>query len=481
MPEKVVEIKGLSKSFGKVKALDNISLDVFQGEIFGLAGDDGSGKTTLSRIIASLCSFDKGTCTVFGNDVRNNSRAVYKAAAIVQASSPLYDELTIDEHIKFHAELFKVSEREYAPVIEPVYKMLAPFAGRRAGQLSGGMRQKLALCCALVHMPRLLILDEPSTGIDAISRMEFWELIEQMNRDTGITVIISTPYKSEIGRCHRVAHLESGRITSISNTKATVTIGTELRPMNKTAKPGSPKCIEVHDLTRKFGDFIAVDNISFDVHEGEIFGFLGTNGAGKTTAIRMLCGLLRPSFGSATVAGYDIGTQAEELKSHIGYMSQKMSLYPTLTVKENLQFFAGIHGISQIQVKRMVNEHLERMGMADKAGRILGSLPLGWKQRVAFATATLHQPKVVFLDEPTSGVDAETCDKMWETITSYAHSGSAILVTTHNMDEAMYCDRQCIMVDGGIKAMGQLDELVRSGFSPDFFDVFDLISSPFRD
>ena len=274
MPEKVVEIKGLSKSFGKVKALDNISLDVFQGEIFGLAGDDGSGKTTLSRIIASLCSFDKGTCTVFGNDVRNNSRAVYKAAAIVQASSPLYDELTIDEHIKFHAELFKVSEREYAPVIEPVYKMLAPFAGRRAGQLSGGMRQKLALCCALVHMPRLLILDEPSTGIDAISRMEFWELIEQMNRDTGITVIISTPYKSEIGRCHRVAHLESGRITSISNTKAAVTIGTELRPMNKTAEPGSPKCIEVHDLTRKFGDFI--DRFLYDL-ERVVSGFFNVS------------------------------------------------------------------------------------------------------------------------------------------------------------------------------------------------------------
>lgn len=481
MPEKVVEIKGLSKNFGKVKALEDISFEVFRGEIFGLTGDDGSGKTTLSRIIASLCSFNKGTCTVFGKDVKKNSRAVYMATALVQASSPLYDELTIDEHIRFHANLFKVRKNDYAPVIEPVYKMLAPFADRRAGQLSGGMRQKLALCCALVHMPRLLILDEPSTGIDAISRMEFWELIEQMNRDTGITVIISTPYKSEIGKCHRVAHLEAGRISSISNTSETVIASTEHRPINEIEDPSSQKYIEVHELTRKFGDFVAVDNISFDVHEGEIFGFLGTNGAGKTTAIRMLCGLLRPSFGSATVAGYDIGTQAEELKSHIGYMSQKMSLYPTLTVKENLQFFAGIHGISQIQVKRMVNEHLERMGMADKAGRILGSLPLGWKQRVAFATATLHQPKVVFLDEPTSGVDAETCDQMWEAITSYACSGSAILVTTHNMDEAMYCDRQCIMVDGGIKAMGQLDELVRSGFSPDFFDVFDLISSPFRD
>ena len=481
MPEKVVEIKGLSKSFGKVKALDNISLEVFQGEIFGLAGDDGSGKTTLSRTIASLSSFDSGTCTVLGNDVRNNSRAVYRTTAIVQASSPLYDELTIDEHIKFHAELFKVSESEYAPVIEPVYKMLAPFAGRRAGQLSGGMRQKLALCCALVHMPSLLILDEPTTGIDAISRMEFWDLIEQMNRDTGITVIVSTPYESEIGKCHRVAHLEAGRISSISNTSETVIASTEYRPINEIEDPSSQKYIEVHELTRKFGDFVAVDNISFDVHEGEVFGFLGTNGAGKTTAIRMLCGLLRPSFGSATVAGYDIGTQAEELKSHIGYMSQKMSLYPALTVKENLEFFAGIHGFSRKEVQCIVNEHLERMGMADKAGRILGSLPLGWKQRVAFATATLHQPKVVFLDEPTSGVDAETCDKMWETITSYAHSGSAILVTTHNMDEAMYCDRQCIMVDGGIKAMGHLDELVRSGFSPDFFDVFDLISSPFRD
>lgn len=481
MPEKVVEIKGLSKSFGKVKALDNISLDVFQGEIFGLDGDDGSGKTTLSRIIASLCSFDKGTCTVFGNDVRKDSRAVYKTTAIVQASSPLYDELTVDEHIKFHANLFKVSEKEYAPIINPVYKMLAPFAGRRAGRLSGGMRQKLALCCALVHMPRLLILDEPATGIDAISRMEFWDLIKRLNKDTGITIIISTPYKSEIRKCHRVAHLESGRITSIGNIGEKAAFGAEVRFTDKISVSESPKYIEVRDLTRKFGSFTAVNNISFDVHEGEVFGFLGTNGAGKTTAIRMLCGLLRPSSGRATVAGYDINTQAEELKSHIGYMSQKMSLYPTLTVKENLEFFAGIYGFSRKEAKRVVNEHLERMRMADKASRILGSLPLGWKQRVAFATATLHQPKVVFLDEPTSGVDAETCDKMWKTITSYAHSGSAILVTTHNMDEAMYCDRQCIMVDGGIKAMGQLDELVRSGFSPDFFDVFDLISSPFRD
>ena len=480
MPEKAVEIKGLSKSFGKVKALDNISLEVFQGEIFGLAGDDGSGKTTLSRIIASLCPFDSGSCTVLGKEVQKNSRSVFRTTALVHASFPLYDELTIDEHIKFHAELFNVSERKYAPVIEPVYKMLAPFAGRRAGQLSGGMRQKLALCCALVHLPRLLILDEPTTGIDAISRMEFWDLIEQMNRDTGITIIVSTPYESEIGKCHRVAHLESGRIKAITSPGET-TDGTKVLFPDITPNFDSTKCIEVNNLTRKFGNFTAVDNISFDVCKGEVFGFLGTNGAGKTTAIKMLCGLLRPTSGSAAVAGYDISTQAKELKSHIGYMSQKMSLYPTLTVKENLQFFAGIHGFSHKEARNLVNGHLERMGMADKAGRILGSLPLGWKQRVAFATATLHQPKVVFLDEPTSGVDAETCDRMWETITSYARKGSAILVTTHNMDEAMYCDRQCIMVDGSIKAMGHLDELVRSGVSPDFFDVFDLISSPFRD
>ena len=234
------------------------------------------------------------------------------------------------------------------------------------------------------------------------------------------------------------------------------------------------------DIIKKYGKRTVVKGVSIEVNQGEIVGLLGPNGAGKTTAIRIICGLSAPTSGEGTVAGFSIRNQQEEIKKHIGYMSQKMSLYPTLTVKENLQFFAGIHGISQIQVKRMVNEHLERMGMADKAGRILGSLPLGWKQRVAFATATLHQPKVVFLDEPTSGVDAETCDRMWETITSYAREGSAILVTTHNMDEAIYCDRQCIMVDGSIKAMGHLDKLVRSGVSPDFFDVFDLISSPFR-
>lgn len=481
MPEYAVEIEGLSKSFGKVKAIDNISLKVFKGEIFGLIGDDGSGKTTLSRIIASLCRPDSGLCRVSGTDVYSNRKAVCNKVALVHASFPLYDELTVGEHIRFYASLYRVKESDYGPVIEPVYRMLSRFAGRRAGELSGGMRQKLALCCALVHMPQLLILDESSAGIDAISRMELWDLLKLLNVDKGITVIVSAPLKSEIGRCHRVARLERGRIAAVGKPDDVIGKGvTDAADVCMSVSPDAEKLVEVRDLTRKFGDFTAVDSISFDVARGEVLGFLGTNGAGKTTVIRMLCGLLRPTSGTARVAGFDICTQADELKEHIGYMSQRMSLFPTLTIRENLLFFAGIHGIPGARAKVMVDEHLELMGLADKSGRILGSLPLGWKQRVAFATATLHRPEVVFLDEPTSGVDSQTGIRMWNTITDYARSGAAILVTTHNMDEAMFCNRQCIMADGCIRAMGQLDRLIRNGVSSDFYSVFDLVSSPFR-
>ena len=341
------------------------------------------------------------------------------------------------------------------------------------------MKQKLALSCALVHSPSVLFLDEPTTGVDPVSRKELWDMLGML-KERNITIVASTPYLDEVRRCERIAFLDHGKVRGI-DTPAVIL--EEFKDIFN--PPGIVKSvavsqqqaqqenvIEVQHLVKAFGSFRAVDDISFSVKRGEIFGFLGANGAGKTTAMHMLTGLNQPTSGTGTVVGYDIRTEHEQIKKHIGYMSQKFSLYEDLTVAENIRLFAGIYGMKDDEIARKTDELLERLQFTEHKNDLVSSLPLGWKQKLAFSVSIFHEPGVVFLDEPTGGVDPATRRQFWELIYDAAARGITVFVTTHYMDEAEYCDRISIMVDGKISALGTPDELKRRFQQPDMDHVF---------
>lgn len=472
----MIHASDISVSFGDIKTLDGVSLHIREGEIFGLVGMDGSGKTTLERVIATLQRPDSGTCTVMGHDVMADVSEVRGEIGFVHTTFSLYPDLSVDENIALCASMHGMEFDPDNPLIRHTYKDLERFGSRLGRALSGGMKQKLALCCALIHKPRLLILDEPTTGIDATSRMEIWQALKQINKEYGITILVSTPYLNEIWLCNRIAIMEKGKIQAVGIPQELMP-KSEVKLREKAPLEDAENIIEVHDLVKSFGKFNAVDGISFSVRKGEIFGFLGSNGAGKTTAINMLCGLLKPTSGSGHVAGFDIMTQSEEIKKHIGYMSQRFALYEDLSVMDNMLVMSGIYGISKKKALPRIREQLELVGLTGMEDRTVSTLPLGWKQRLAFATATLHHPDIVFLDEPTSGVDVQARQIMWKIIINEAERGTTVFVTTHYMDEAIYCDRQSIMVEGKIRAMGHLQSLISMGVSPDFDDIFDLITN----
>lgn len=466
----VVNIQGVSKSFGKVKALSDISFNVGKGEIFGLIGEDGAGKTTLMRILTTLENGDAGTCSIYGNDTNKGRRQVRDIIGFMPATFSMYRDLTVEENVKFFARLFRTTVEDGYSLIAPIYQQIEPFKKRLAGKLSGGMKQKLSLCCALVHKPKVLFLDEPTTGIDAVSRKELWDMLETLSKDYGITIIVSTPYRNEVMRCHRIALMHKGEVTAIGKPEDV------MPPEDKVDHGRDIDSVEdimnIQGLTKRFGDFTAVNHISFSVKRGEIFGFLGANGAGKTTAIRILCGLLKPTEGKGTVAGCDVLTQGEQIKKRIGYMSQRFALFPDLTVRENMMLFTGIYGIKRRKAKELVRSRLEEIGLTDFADVQMQDLPLGWQQRVAFCTSTIHNPEILFLDEPTGGVDPQTRQYFWNLICDYAAKGTTVFVTTHYMDEAMYCDRVSIMVDGCIRAMGRPSELIKQHGAEDMEDLF---------
>ena len=473
-----IEVNHISKSYGEVKALDDVSFTVSKGEVFGLIGPDGAGKTSMFRILCSLLLPETGTAAVDGFDVIRQMREVRCQVGYMPGKFSLYQDLTVEENLKFFATLFGTTVEAGYDSIKAIYSQIERFRDRKAGALSGGMKQKLALSCALVHSPSVLFLDEPTTGVDPVSRKEFWEMLLTL-KERGITIVASTPYLDEVRCCERVAFLDHGQLRGVGAPDA---ILDEFRDIFN--PPGIEKAvaesqhaeqenvIEVKHLVKAFGSFHAVDDISFSVRRGEIFGFLGANGAGKTTAMHMLTGLNQPTSGTGTVVGYDIRTQHEQIKKHIGYMSQKFSLYEDLTVSENIRLFAGIYGMKDDEIRRKTDELLRRLQFTEHKNTLVKSLPLGWKQKLAFSVSIFHEPGVVFLDEPTGGVDPATRRQFWELIYDAAHRGITVFVTTHYMDEAEYCDRISIMVDGKISAIGTPDELKEQFHQPDMDHVF---------
>ncbi len=490
-----IEVNGISKSYGKVQALQNVTFSVERGEVFGIIGPDGAGKTSLYRILCTLLLPDKGTASIDGFDTVSQMKEIRRRVGYMPGRFSLYQDLTVEENLKFFATLFGTTVEEGYDSIRTIYSQIERFKDRRAGALSGGMKQKLALSCALVHSPSVLFLDEPTTGVDPVSRKEFWEMLGTL-RERGITIVASTPYLDEVRCCDRVAFLDEGRVRGIGTPEVileqfrdifnppgikrsrdvagNVTVTQQqTEPQTKPEPETEPKyVIEVEHLVKAFGSFHAVDDISFNVKRGEIFGFLGANGAGKTTAMHMLTGLNQPTSGTGRVVGYDIRTEYEQIKRHIGYMSQRFSLYDDLTVSENIRLFAGIYGMKSEEIRVKSEEVLRRLNFADHANDLVASLPLGWKQKLAFSVSIFHEPGVVFLDEPTGGVDPATRRQFWELIYDAAARGITVFVTTHYMDEAEYCDRISIMVDGKIKALGTPDELKERFHQPDMDHVF---------
>lgn len=473
--DSILTVDGVAKSYGGKMALADVSLEVKRGEMFGVIGPDGAGKTTLFRILATLLLPEKGKVVVDGYDTVKDYKEIRKFIGYMPGRFSLYQDLSVEENLNFFATLFGISVRDNYETIKYIYSQIEPFRKRRAGALSGGMKQKLALCCALIHKPEILLLDEPTTGVDPVSRKEFWDILSGLKKE-GMTIIASTPIMDEALKFDRVAFVYEGNVRGIGKPRDIIeefkSILAPDRIERETVEFGEEKAIVVENLTKKFGSFIAVDNISFQVSKGEIFGFLGANGAGKTTAMRMLCGLSKPTSGNAQVAGFDIRTQPEMIKKHIGYMSQKFSLYNDLSVADNIRLFAGIYGVPKELIPEKIDEMLKKTGLSSERDTMVSSLPLGWKQRLAFSVSIVHDPEIVFLDEPTGGVDPATRKQFWNLIYDASRRGITIFVTTHYMDEAEYCDRISMMVDGKIKALDTVSNLKKTYEAKDMDEVF---------
>ena len=476
-----IEVNNICKSYGEVQALKDFSFSVAKGSLHGLIGPDGTGKTSMFRILATLVLPDSGTASVDGFDVVSGLKHIRQRVGYMPGRFSLYQDLTVEENLRFFATLFGTTIEAGYHNVKDIYGQIEPFKRRRVGALSGGMKQKLALSCALIHQPSVLLLDEPTTGVDPVSRTEFWDMLARLKQQ-GITILVSTPYQEEIKRCDEITtpplpqslHTPPTHTLYINKVcEATPTSPTDNATRNLSQ---AETIIHVSHLVKTFGTFNAVDDISFDVRRGEIFGFLGANGAGKTTAMRMLSGLSQPSGGKATVAGLDVSTQHEAIKRRIGYMSQRFSLYEDLTVTENIRLFGGIYGMSSADIKRKTEQLLNRLTLQNEANRLVKTLPLGFKQKLAFSVSILHRPEVVFLDEPTGGVDGNTRRQFWELIYEAARGGITVFVTTHYMDEAEYCDRLSIMVDGKIRALDTPEQLKRQYAKDNLGEVFTLLA-----
>jgi ABC-2 type transport system ATP-binding protein len=526
----------------KIKALDSVSLSIARGAVTGLIGPDGAGKTTFIRLATGLFAPEAGSISVLGIDVTEDPQAVQSRVGYMPQRFGLYEDLRVEENLDLYADLHGVSHETRAERYPQLLQMtgLGPFKRRLAGQLSGGMKQKLGLACTLVSTPDLLLLDEPTVGVDPLSRRELWEIVYRLVKEQGLTVLLSTSYLEEAERCDtavlllrgkvlaagppsEISSIASGRsfridtpesmkprqlqavmagakgiidatlegkrvrvVTSADETPESALFegldagpvapkfedgfmtlvrraagpGAETHPAQ--GRSGTPQenlqagevVVEVRDLTKKFGNFTAVDNVTFQVRRGDIFGLLGPNGAGKSTTFRMLCGLLPATSGMLSVAGMDLRYARASARQRIGYVAQKFSLYRQLSVMENLEFFAGAYGLRGSHRRERMDWALDQFGLSTRSEQTSGSLPEGYKQRLAMACALMHEPEILFLDEPTSGVDPLARREFWRRMGALADLGVTVIVTTHFMEEAEYCDRMVIMVDGQVLAEG---------------------------
>ena len=495
-----VSIQNLSHRYGKTLALDDVSLDIPKGATVGLIGPDGVGKSTLLSLMAGVKVIQDGRVEVLGGDMADKDvrrDLSHRIAFMPQGlGRNLYPTLSVYENIDFHARLFGLDGQERTRQIARLMEAtrLAPFSGRAAGKLSGGMKQKLSLCCALVHSPDLLILDEPTTGVDPLSRRQFWALVDDLRREhAGMTVIVATAYIEEAQRFERLLAMDAGRLLENKPTADVLAdYGTDvleeayvkMLPPEKqqgsgglditpfVPDPDAPPAMEAHGLTKRFGAFTAVDHVSFTIQKGEIFGFLGSNGCGKSTTMKMLTGLLEATEGDATLLGKPIDAGGLDTKMRVGYMSQAFSLYEELSVRRNLDLHARLYQMGA-KGAAAVEEALQQFDLADVADTAPASLPLGIRQRLQLAAACLHHPEVLILDEPTSGVDPAARDMFWRHLLKLSREDKiTIFVSTHFMNEAARCDRISFMHKGRVLAVGTPAELAARQNAPDLEEAF---------
>jgi ABC-2 type transport system ATP-binding protein len=548
--------ENLSMDFGQSErpALAKISCAILPGRITGIVGPDGAGKTTLVRLLAGLLAPTGGTVAVFGRNPVREPGHVHARLGYMPQKFGLYEDLTVAENMRLFAEVRGLPDAKRQAAFARLLRFtgLAPFTTRLAGRLSGGMKQKLGLACAMIRRPELLLLDEPSVGVDPISRRELWRMVREL-ADTGIGVVWSTSYLDEAEACDTVLLLSQGRelfsgppgeltrrvadrvfqLRDIAGNRRSVlrralscpgimdgviqgrfvrllaAKGASLpdpaslkagplahfeptaprfedafmdilgggpggdsalsRGMARTTTTGE-NAVEAKNLTRIFGAFTAAQGITFAIRPGEIFGLLGPNGAGKSTTFKMMCGLLAPTSGQALVEGLSFALARGQARARIGYMAQKFSLYGTLSVRQNLDFFSGAYGLAGERRSRAIQGMIDTFDLTHYLTASAGELPLGFKQRLALACAVMHEPAVLFLDEPTSGVDPVTRREFWTHINGMVEKGVTVMVTTHFLDEAEYCDRIALVFRGRIIAMGSPDDLkdgVRSPALPD--------------
>jgi ABC-2 type transport system ATP-binding protein len=537
--EVAIRVSGLCKSYGDMEVVRGIDLEIYRGEIFGLIGPDGAGKTSVFQILGGVMPATAGEATVFGQTTRDARSSI---GYLTQTFS-LYQDLSVAENLRYVGQLRKLGNREIDERGLHYLKLfdMDRFTARLAGKLSGGMKQKLALACALIAEPKVLLLDEPTTGVDPVSRREFWDTLAALSAD-GMTIVVATPYLDEAERCTRVALMHDGAIHQIGTPaeirsnlglhrlevraanlglaegvlgeiaeiadvqrfgdrldvmvrdvqlgerltrealdaaeievreigagsptleNAFVSILRELNgelkaspfPQRRQFRQREPGAIAIgaRNLHKRFGAFHAVKDINIEVKYGEIYGLLGANGAGKTTTIKILCGLLAPSGGEMELAGERGSLRSSFVRRRVGYMSQKFSLYDDLTINDNLDFFAGVYQVPPEEREEKKRWVLEFSGLKGCGEMLTGDLPGGWKQRVAFGAAIMHEPSVLFLDEPTSGVDPLARRAFWKMINQLADRGVAVLVTTHYLEEAEQCNRLGLMVAGELVAEG---------------------------
>jgi ribosome-dependent ATPase len=496
-----LHVAGIGHRYGRLQALAGVTLDFAPGTATALIGPDGVGKSTLLGLICGVKRIQTGDVVVFGGSLTDRhvrDRAARRTAYMPQGlGRNLYPTLSVRENVDFHARLFGLAAPARAARIARLLEAtgLAPFPDRPAGKLSGGMKQKLSLCCALVHDPDLLVLDEPTTGVDPLSRRQFWDLVAEIRAGRpGMTVLVATAYMEEAAGFDRVVAIDDGRVIA-DGTAAEICARTgtasleaafavlqtaegEARPEPFTIPPrpdgaDGDIAIEAHGLTRRFGSFTAVDHVSFAIPRGEIFGFLGSNGCGKTTTMKMLTGLIPASEGEATLLGAPIDADDVAIRLRVGYMSQSFSLYEELSVADNLKLHARLYRVPESEVAGRVAEAFARFDLAEHADAAPAGLPLGIRQRLQLAAACLHRPEVLILDEPTSGVDPRARDAFWRQLGRMSRDdGVTIFVSTHFMNEAARCDRISLMHQGRVLAMGRPADLVAEAGAADLEAAF---------